>query len=123
MWRSLYIIFTKLKKKIYIYFVSWYLERIFFACFFLFTFHWPPLVSYPKDPQIVPYLLATLKCSHALTSWTYADFLKLNNSLGQVVIQSKKIRTSPTQLGERAIQSCQGVWHYSWVFRGKLQLH
>ena len=45
---------------------------------------------YPKDPQIVPYPLATLKCSHALTSWTCADFLKLNNSLGQVVIQSKK---------------------------------
>ena len=29
---------------------------------------------YPKDPQIVPYSLATLKCFHALTSWTCADF-------------------------------------------------
>ena len=27
----------------------------------------------PKDPQIVPYPLATLKCCHALTSWTCAD--------------------------------------------------
>ena len=47
---------------------------------------------------------------------TCADFLKLNNSLGQVVIQSKKVRTSPTHLGVRAFQSCQGVWHYFWVF-------
>ena len=31
---------------------------------------------YPKDPQIVPYPLATLKCSHALTSWTCADVKK-----------------------------------------------
>ena len=49
------------------------------------------VIVYPKDPQIVPYLMSTLKCSHALTSWTCADFfLKLNNSLSQVVIQSKK---------------------------------
>ena len=26
--------------------------------------------TYPKDPRLVPYPLATLKCSHALTSWT-----------------------------------------------------
>ena len=44
-------------------------------------------------------------------------FKKLNSSLGQVFIQSKKVRTSPTCLGVRAFQSCQGVWHYSWVFR------
>ena len=44
-------------------------------------------------------------------------FLKLNKSIGQDVIQSKKVRTSPTRLGVRAFQSCQGVWHYSWVFR------
>ena len=69
---------------------------------------------YPKDPRIVPYTRASLKCSHALTSWTCADFLKLNNSLGQVVIQSKK---SPTRLGVRAFQSCQGVWHYLWVLK------
>ena len=45
---------------------------------------------------------------------------KQNNSLGQVVIQSKKksVQTpSPTSLGVRAFQSCQGLWHYSWVFR------
>ena len=29
----------------------------------------------------------------------------------------KKIRTSPTCSGVRAFQSCQGVWHYLWVFR------
>ena len=45
---------------------------------------------YPKDPQIMPYPLATWKCSHTLTIWTCADFLKLNKSLGQVVIWSKK---------------------------------
>ena len=44
-------------------------------------------------------------------------FLKLNISLGQVIIQSKKVRIIPTRLGVRAFQSCQGVWHYSWVFR------
>ena len=44
-------------------------------------------------------------------------FLKLNNGLGHVVIQLKKVRTSPTRLGVRAFQSCQGVWHYMWVFR------
>ena len=47
-------------------------------------------MNYPKDPRIVPYPLATLECSHALTSWTCADFFLLNNSLGQAVIQSKK---------------------------------
>ena len=30
--------------------------------------------DYLKDPRIVPYPLATLKCSHALTSWTCLDF-------------------------------------------------
>ena len=44
-------------------------------------------------------------------------FLKLNNSLGQVAIQSKKVCTSPTRLYVRAFQSCQGVWQYLWVFR------
>ena len=52
-----------------------------------------------------------------LTSWTCADFFYLNNNLDQVVIQSKKVRTSPTRLGVRVFQSCQKVWHYSWVFR------
>ena len=33
----------------------------------------------------------------------------------------KKVRTSPTFLGVRAFQSCQGVWHYSWVFRVTLE--
>ena len=65
----------------------------------------------------MPYPLSTLKCSHALTRWTCADFLKLNNSLGQIVMRSKKVCTSPACLGVRAFQSCQGVWHYSWVFR------
>ena len=46
--------------------------------------------AYPKDPQKVLYPLATLKCSHILTSWTCTDFLKLKYILGQVVIQSKK---------------------------------
>ena len=32
---------------------------------------------YPKDPQIMPYLLATLKCSHVLMSWTCAEFFRL----------------------------------------------
>ena len=32
--------------------------------------------EYPNDPQIVPYPLATLKKSHALRSWTYADLFK-----------------------------------------------
>ena len=36
-------------------------------------------------------------------------FLKLNNGLGQVVIQLEKVRTSPTRLGVRVFQSCQGV--------------
>ena len=30
--------------------------------------------SYLKDPQIVPYPLATFKCAHAQMSWTCADF-------------------------------------------------
>ena len=49
-------------------------------------------------------------------NWACADFLKLNNSLGQVVIQSQKVRKSPTCLGVIAFKSCQGVWHYLWVF-------
>ena len=61
---------------------------------------------YPKDLRKVPYPLETLKCYHALTSWTCADFLKLDNSLGQVVSQSKKIPTSQTRLDVRAFQSC-----------------
>ena len=65
----------------------------------------------------MPYPLATLKCTHALTSWICADFFYLNNILGQVVIQSKKVRTGPTRLGVRAFQSCQGIWYYLWVFR------
>ena len=32
--------------------------------------------NYPKDPQIVPYPLATLKLSHTLMSWTCAGFFK-----------------------------------------------
>ena len=32
------------------------------------------LDMYPENPQIVPYPLETLKWSHALSSWTYADF-------------------------------------------------
>ena len=35
-------------------------------------------------------------------------FFKLNNGLGLVVIQSK-VQTSPTRLGVRAFQSCQGL--------------
>ena len=58
--------------------------------------------AYPKDSQIVPYPLATLKCFHALTSWTCVDFFKLNNSLGEIVFQSKKVCISPTRLGVRA---------------------
>ena len=43
--------------------------------------------------------------------------LEFGNSIGQVVIQLKEVQTSPTRLGVRAFQSCQGVWHYLWVFR------
>ena len=32
--------------------------------------------TYPKDPRIVTYPLATLKCSHAFTSLTCEDFFK-----------------------------------------------
>ena len=40
---------------------------------------------------------------------------KLNNGLGLVVIQlKKKVLTSPTRLGVRAFQSCQGV--SLWTF-------
>ena len=34
----------------------------------------PTVSTYPKDPRIVPYPLATLKGSHTLTSWTCTDF-------------------------------------------------
>ena len=37
--------------------------------------------------------------------------------LGQIVIQFEKVQTGLTRLGARAFQGCQGVWHYSWVFR------
>ena len=60
--------------------------------------------SYPKDPKIVPYTLATLKCSHALTSWTFVTFFKLISILGQVVIQSKKIVTRV--MGHITIVTC-----------------
>ena len=33
------------------------------------------------------------------------DFFKMNNGLGQVVIQLEKVRTSPTRLCVRAYQS------------------
>ena len=35
----------------------------------------------------------------------------------RLLFSFKKVRTSPTRLGVRAFQSCQGVWHYSWIFR------
>ena len=38
-------------------------------------------LHYPKDPQILPYPLATLKCSHAQKSWTCPDFFWLNDNL------------------------------------------
>ena len=80
----------------------------FFNAIFLFYGYFNK--RYPKDPGIVPYPLATLKCSHALTRWTCANFLKLNNGLGHVVIQSKKkVRTSPTHVGISKL-------HYLWVF-------
>ena len=44
---------------------------------------------YPKEPRIVPYPLATLKYSHALTSWTCADFFKLNNSLAVISTKNR----------------------------------
>ena len=56
-------------------------------------------MSYPKDPRIVPYPLATLKCSHALMSWTCEAFLKLNNSLGQGCHSVKK-KSAQVQLVE-----------------------
>ena len=49
--------------------------QIFLVFFFLFLPVTLNLAS-PKDPRIVPYPLATLKCSFALTSWTCADFFK-----------------------------------------------
>ena len=72
---------------------------------------------YPKDPRIVPYPLETLKYSHALTSWTCANFFQLNDCLGQVVIQSKKSPHKSNSFRCESIQSCQCVWHDSWVFR------
>ena len=75
-------------------------------------------VVYPKDTRIVPYPLATLKCSHALTSCTCADFfLKLNNSLGQVVIQSNKSPHKSNSLRRETISKLPGGRHYLWVFR------
>ena len=38
-------------------------------------------LTYPKDPGIVPNPLATLKCSHAKTCWTCAEFFLLNDNL------------------------------------------
>ena len=47
--------------------------------------------------------------------------LKLNNSLGQVVIQSKKVRTSLTRLGVRAFQNCQAhLFRAPILIRGDL---
>ena len=58
---------------------------------FICRLHCSPILverAYPKDPQIVPYPLTTLKCSHAfkafkalITSWTCADFFWLNDNL------------------------------------------
>ena len=47
---------------------------IFFTVLRVFTYFNIAKKAYPKDPRIVPYPLATLKCSYALTSWTCADF-------------------------------------------------
>ena len=64
---------------------------------------------YPKDPRIVPHPLATLKCSHALTSWTCGDFFfKLNNSLGQVVTQSKKSLHKSNSFRRKSISNLPG---------------
>ena len=64
--------------------------------------------NYPKDPRIVPYPVATLKSSHALTSWTCVDFFKLNNSLGQVVIQPKKSPHKSNLLRRESISKLPG---------------
>ena len=40
-----------------------------------------PKKFYPKDSQVITPPMATLKCSHAKTSWTCADFFLLNDNL------------------------------------------
>ena len=75
---------------------------------------WDHLSCYPKDPQIVAYPLATLKCSQALTSWTCADFLKLKNSQGQGVIQLKK---SPQKSNSFRRESISKLQPYMWIIR------
>ena len=53
-----------------------------------------------------------------LTSWTCADFLKLSNSLGHVVIQSKKVCASPTRLYVKHFKVARGYG----TIRGSLAL-
>ena len=50
-------------------------------------------------------------------SWPCAEFFKLSKCLCQVVIQLKKVRTSPTRLDLKTFQSFQGVWPYMQVVR------
>ena len=49
-----------------------------------------------------------MNCSHAYANWTYADFLKLNNGLGKVVIQSKSPQKSSSFMRE-SISKFPGV--------------
>ena len=44
-------------------------------------------------------------------------FFKLIDKLTYTIIQLKEVRTSPTCLGVRAFQGCQGVWPYMRVVR------
>ena len=80
---------------------------------------WAILSSYPNNSHKRPYTLAAaLQCSHALASWTCADFnFNWMTSWLKPLFSFKKVCTSPTCLGVRAFQTCQGVWPYMWNVR------
>ena len=81
---------------------------------------------YPKDPQIVPYSLATMKCSHAqtyffdwMTTWPRLLFSSSTSKLTYIQVKSKKKNPFfigfPKYCGEgrvldnRELVGCQGV--------------
>ena len=81
------------------------------ACFLYF------LISndiHPKDPGIVPYPLATLKC---LNMWNLFGLFKTER---QPDLDHYSVKRSPhmsNSLRCGNISKFPGVWHYSWVFR------
>ena len=54
------------------------------------------------------YICQTLKCSYTWTSWTCVDFLKLDNGLGQVVIQLLKSPHKSNSFGRESISKLPG---------------